>query len=289
MFQFILVPATGAPTDDPVFRTALALARPAGGHLAFLHVRLDMQHTLLAVAGTDLTGVSYDGVVDSVQHDVESRERQAHAAVAAFCAQEHVALSAVRIGAGPSASWHVDAGDEAICLAAHGRTADLTVLGRPHGEAKVDLHRLEAVLLESGRPLLVGPATAPNSVGRRIAIAWKDAPAAGRAVAAILPLLAQAESVTVLAVQEATDTAGDTDSGRRLRDALRWHNPATTLQVLPGSHLHPVDALLTTVEGDGTDLLVMGGYSHSRMREAVFGGFTRTVLYEAGLPVLIVH
>lgn len=290
MFRYILVPATGAATDDAVFRTALALGRAGGSHLAFLHVRLDMQHTLLALAGSDLGGTAYGGVADSVQHDVEARERQAHAAVAAFCTEAGLSLHAAPAGAGPSASWQVDAGDEAPCLAAHARTADVTVIGRLSDEAKrVDLQRLETVLLDSGRPLLVAPSAAPASVGRRIAIAWKDSPAAGRAVAAALPLLPHAESVTVIAVQETSDTASDGDSARRLHHTLRWHNPAAALRLLPHGHLDPVDALLTAVERDSTDLLVMGGYSHSRLREAVFGGFTRTVLYEAALPVLIVH
>lgn len=289
MFQYILVPATGARTDDPVFQAALLLTRPAGGHIAFLHVRPDMQHALLAMAGGDLTGVSYGSVVDAVEHDAETREREAHAAVAALCMRESIALSTVRAGPGPTASWHVESGDEAACLAAYARTADVTVLGRACEGETLNLHRLETVLLESGRPLLVAPSKAPGSVGRRIAIAWKDAPAAGRAVAAVLPLLAQAESVTVMAVQQATDTAGNAESGRRIRDALRWHNPGVSLQILPHSQLDPADALLTTVAGNGTDLLVMGGYSHSRVREAVFGGFTRTVLCEATLPVMIVH
>ena len=289
MFRYILVSATGAPTDEPVFRTALALARPSASHLAFLHVRLDMQHALLSMAGSDLAGSGYNGVVDSVQHEVEARERRAHESVAAFCARERVALATVPAAGAPSASWQVEAGDEPACLAAYGRVADVTVLGRAGEGQKVALHLLETVLLESGRPLLIAPETERESIGRHIAIAWRDTAEASHAVTAALPLLAHAESVTVIAVQEGPDSRANGDSGRRLRDALRWHNPATSLRILPQSKREPVEALLSAVEEDGTDLLVMGGYGHSRMREALFGGFTRSVLYAAGLPVLIAH
>lgn len=311
MFRYILVPTTGAATDAAVFRTALAIARLDAGHLDFLHVRHDMQQTMLAVAGGDLGGAGYGGVIDSVQGEVEARQARAHDAVAAFCVREQVMLGdrngrrppgqiaystreqatlvETPIGGVASASWHAEAGDEAQCLAAHGRTADLTVLGRTGDGEKVTLHLMETVLLESGRPLLIAPATARPSIGRHIAIAWKDSAAAARAVAAALPLLALAETVTIFAVQESSDTHNDSDSGTRLRNALTWHNSATILRVVARTNHDPVEALLALVEADGADLLVMGGYSHSRMREAMFGGFTRSVLLAAPLPVLLAH
>ncbi len=248
---------------------------------------------------------------NSVQDEVEARQARAHARVAAFCAREQIALTdapgckpsgpvpyctreqttlAETAAADvPSAAWHVEAGDEPQCLVAHGRTADVTVLGRARDGEKIALHVLETVLLESGRPLLIVPKVVQPSIGRHIAIAWKDTAQAARAVAAALPLLAHAESVTIVAVQESSDTHADSNSGKRLRHALRWHNPMTTLRVVPRTNHDPVEALLSVVEKDGADLLVMGGYSHSRMREAMFGGFTRRVLLAADLPVLMAH
>jgi nucleotide-binding universal stress UspA family protein len=289
MFRYILVPAGGADSDDAVFHTALAMARPDNGHLAFLHVRIDMQQAALSIAGADLGGPGYGDVIDSVQREVETRQDRAHAAVAAFCARMHLPLEEQPRATAPSASWKVEAGEELQCLPAHGRTADLTVLGRsPEGET-VALPLLETVLLESGRPLLIAPDHAPATLGRRIAIAWKDSAEAARAVAAAVPLLKRAESVSVVAVQERSDSHRDGQSGRRLRDALRWHNPATVLRLIAPSRHDPVDALLATVADEGADLLVMGGYSHSRLREAMFGGFTRSVLRAAHLAVLMAH
>ena len=72
-------------------------------------------------------------------------------------------------------------------------------------------------------------------------------------------------------------------------NALRWHNKATTVQVLGRNGRAPVEILLEGAKAAGATLLVMGGYSHSRLREVVFGGFTKRVLHGAELPVLMAH
>ena len=288
MFRYILVPASGSATHDATFSTALALARQSAGHLHFLHVRLDVQAMLITMSTGDYGGGAGLGdMLDSLQREVDVRHDSARKAVFAFCEREHVVLSDSPIGGAPSATFRVETGDEARLLAARGRTADVTVLGRAADGEAVALDLLEAALLYSGRPLLIAPAHAPRHLGRHIAIGWKDTPEAARAVSATLPLLRAADSVTVIAVQE--DGGQDDGSAARLSDALRWHNQATTLQVVPPGSADPADVLLSAAGKAGADLLVMGGYSHSRMREAVFGGVTRHVLRASALPVLMAH
>ena len=287
MFRYILVAAPGTATHDPVFSTALALARQSAGHLHFLHVRLDVQMMLVAMSSGDYGGGAGMGdVLDSLQREVDARHDIARRAVFAFCEREHVAVADSPIAGAPSASFRVETGDEGRVLAARGRTADVTVLGRASDGEAVTLDLLEAALLFSGRPLVIAPARAPQSVGRRIAIGWKDTPEAARAVAAAMPVIAAAESVTVIAVQEAREEDG---SAARLSHALLWHNQGTTLQVVAPDVGDPAEALLSAAVNAGADLLVMGGYSHSRMREAVFGGMTRHVLRASPLPVLMAH
>jgi len=288
MFRTILVPAPGGTTHDAVFRTALAMARRAAGHLQFLHVRLDIQTMLVAMSTGDYGGGAGIGdVLDSLQRDIDARHDRARKDVLAFCDREHLALADSPLAGAPSAAFRVETGDEARLLAARARTADLTVLGRAADGEAVTLDLLEAVLLYGGRPLLIAPAQPPEPIGRRIAIAWKDTPEAARAVAAATPLLAGAEAVSVFAVQEAAGQ--DSGSAARLSHALQWHNAATTLHVIPPAGTDPAEVLLASAAGMRADLLVMGGYSHSRMREAVLGGVTRHVLRAAPLPVLMAH
>ena len=78
-------------------------------------------------------------------------------------------------------------------------------------------------------------------------------------------------------------------SSENLRDALAWHNPNISLQRLQQDGRAAVETLLTAAGEAKADLLVMGGYGHSRVREVIFGGFTRSVLNAAQLPVLIAH
>ncbi len=289
MFRYILVPAPGAETHDAVFRTALAFARLSAGHLDFLHVRLDLEKLAISMSAGDFggAGAGIGTVLDSLQSDIEVRHNRAKDAVLAFCAREQVMLADTPVAGAPSATFRVETGEEALLLAAYGRTADLTVLGRARDGEAVTMDVLEAVLLDSGRPLLIAPAQPVEHIGRHIAIAWKDTPEAARAVASATPLLHAADSVTVIAVQE--DAHSKPESCERLRHALLWHNPATTLRVIPPGGEEPGEVLLATVAESSADLLVMGGYSHSRVREVVFGGFTRRVLRSAGLPVLMAH
>lgn len=288
MFRYILVPAPGTQSHDAVFRTALTLARASSGHLAFLHVHPDPQQLLIAMSAGDFGGGAGIGeFIESLQHDIEFRQDQARQAVMSFCAQNQVPLTDAVIAGAPSATFHVETGDEPQILAKYARAADVTVLGRSSEDEVVMLDVLEAVLLGSGRPLLIAPHQAPAQIGRTIAIAWKDTAEAARAIACATPLLRAADSIVVVAVTEGTHT--DTASTGRLTGFLRWQNPEVRLRTVNAGGKDPGDALLAAVAETGADLLVMGGYSHSRMREVVFGGVTRRVLRAADLPVLMAH
>ena len=78
-------------------------------------------------------------------------------------------------------------------------------------------------------------------------------------------------------------------SCERLRYALSWHNPKTTLQRLKQDERPAVETMLAAAGAVEADVLVMGGYGHSRVREVIFGGFTRRVLTGADLPILMAH
>jgi nucleotide-binding universal stress UspA family protein len=119
----------------------------------------------------------------------------------------------------------------------------------------------------------------------RIAIAWKPTPQAARAVAFAMPLLAQAKEAVILTIEE---EEGRRDEADRLAASLAWHGVRATIERLaPGPQGAP-ETLLAAATARA-ELLVMGGYGHTRLREWVFGGFTQRVLNEALLPVLIAH
>jgi nucleotide-binding universal stress UspA family protein len=141
--------------------------------------------------------------------------------------------------------------------------------------------------MDTGKPLLIAPATAPASLGRRVVIAWKDTPEAARAVSCALPFIARAEQVTIVSV--ADDAESQDPSTARLLRALLWHNKATDARSLVRGDSSAVEVLHREAASLSADLLVMGGYSHSRLRQVVFGGFTRSTLGGADIPVLMAH
>jgi nucleotide-binding universal stress UspA family protein len=102
-----------------------------------------------------------------------------------------------------------------------------------------------------------------------------------------MPFIEAAEQVKILTVGEDEKTGEATSE--RLQRSLRWHNAATAVQHLDGGGRPPVEVLLETAKSIGATLLIMGGYSHSGLREVVFGGFTQRMLAGADLPVLMAH
>jgi nucleotide-binding universal stress UspA family protein len=172
-------------------------------------------------------------------------------------------------------------------MTSYGMTCDLIVAARGiPGDDAVARSMLETLLLETGRPLLIpGRADGSPPSAERIAIAWKPTPQAARAVACAMPFLGHAKDVIVLTVEE---EEGARDEAERLLAYLAWHGvKAAAERVAPGPD-GAAETMLATA-GAAADLLVMGGFGHTRLREWVFGGFTQRVLAEAPLPVLIAH
>jgi len=290
MFRYILVPSSGLPGDEVAFATALAVARRDKGHLHFLHARMDVTTLVAAMADGGFSSGSYiEGVAERFEADAAALAATAGDMVAAHCAQAGIALGAADPSVpGVSAEFTVEAGDPAGWVARHGRFADLVVVRRPVGD-QFSIGLIETAVTSIGRPVLITGTAPITAVPDVVAIAWKDRPEAARAVAAAVPFLEQARRVVIVSVEEAASASAA--SCEALQRALRWHNPATEVLHVPARGRHAADVMVETCTGLGAGLLVMGGYSHSRLRELVFGGFTRHVLDAAGLntAVLMVH
>ena len=288
MYKYLLVPATGAADDAAVFATALLAARPFSAHLEFLHVRVDVTDIVISMSTGGLGGGgAVQGVVDKLEAEARQVEARARQGVEAFCERNAIPRSTPRPGEGLSAEFTVESGSDAQWIAEYGRFADLVVVGRAQPGREVSTEVLEAALMDTGRPLLVAPQTAPQTLLGTIVIAWKDTPEAARAVAAAVPLLERAERVVIVTVVE-EDEAREHSSDRLLR-SLRWHNPNTSVRQPGRERRKPVEVLLEEAERVQASLIVMGGYSHSRLREVVFGGFTHRILAGVDVPVLLAH
>jgi nucleotide-binding universal stress UspA family protein len=284
----VLILATGEAADAPVFATALAVARRFDSHLCFLHVRPDVRQEISSLAAPEVgVFVGVGDTMDRLERDADQRERTAERAWRELCAREGIAIRSAPPAVGLSAEWQSEIGAESAWIAAYGRVADLIVVGRARTGRGVAMEVLEAALMDTGRPVLIAPSEVAASVGRIVTIAWKDTPEAASAVAAARGFIREAERVVIMTVEEEPDS--DDHSGKRLQRALRWYNPRVLLRRLTREPRAPVETLLEAAVRVESDLLVMGGYGHTRLREAVFGGFTRRVLEHAALPVLMSH
>jgi nucleotide-binding universal stress UspA family protein len=290
MPRIILLPISGSPADAEVFATALTLGRAFDAHFVALHVRPDVRRDVASLAASDggmASGI--DGMISRMEADADTREKAASDAWHAFCAQNDIAAADTPADKGMTGEWASEIGTEADWLAEYGRASDLIVVGRGEEEWGPDYVLMEAALMDTGKPVVIAPkasAVPLMPLNGVVGIAWKDTREAAGAVRAALPFIRAAGHVTVFVVTE--DDEGD-KSHLRLVRMLRWHNANVTIQALREHSRPPVDVLLDAAMQANCGLLVMGGYGHTRLREAVFGGFTRAVLRSATLPVLMAH
>jgi len=172
----------------------------------------------------------------------------------------------------------------------HAYYADLVVIARPEsaGQTAGPPGLAESLVLSSGRPIIVFPPRDKVSGVRRILVGWNATRESIRAVADAMPLLVRAEAVEVLVVDHQRRPEGHgQEPGADIARHLTHHGAKVEVRRLPSEGKDVGRLLLSQATAFGADLLVMGAYGHTHLREWMFGGVTRTVLYEAGLPVLM--
>jgi nucleotide-binding universal stress UspA family protein len=196
---------------------------------------------------------------------------------------------------GLSAEWRVVAeGGAQADAALHARYVDLTILGQldpDRGDVELIRPRPEQVTLASGRPILVVPYAGQfATVGRRVLIGWNASREATRAVNDAMPLLMGADIVTVLTIdaREGPDAHGELP-GADISLHLARHGVKAEIERTVSAGIGPGEVLLSRAADLGADLLVIGAYGHSRVRELLLGGATRSILQSMTLPVLMSH
>jgi nucleotide-binding universal stress UspA family protein len=195
---------------------------------------------------------------------------------------------------GLSTEWRAVAEGEEADPALHARYSDLTILGQrdpDSDEMALIRPRPERVTLASGRPILVVPYAGHFEViGKCVLVAWDASREAARAVADAMPLLAAADAVTVLAVdpQPGPDGHGEIP-GADIALHLARHDVKAQIERTVSADVPIGELLLSRAADFGADLLVMGAYGHSRVRELLLGGATRSILASMTIPVLMSH
>ena len=183
--------------------------------------------------------------------------------------------------------------DETVAL--HARYADLTVLGQPNyhefGTSAARNAVVTGTLMSSGRPVLTIPYAGDFPViGDRVLVAWNAGREATRAVNDALPLLEKASAVTILAINPRDGIHGHGEvPAADIALHLARHGVRAEAAHTTAADIGDGDALLSYASDIGADLIVAGGYGHSRARELVFGGVTRSLLRSMTVPVFLSH
>jgi nucleotide-binding universal stress UspA family protein len=195
--------------------------------------------------------------------------------------------------AGIMTEWRERDGDLLEIAVRHARYADMTIVGQadPEGGDRSIRELPEHLLLGVGRPILVVPYVGTfQTVGERVLVAWNASRAATRAVNDALPILQKATKVTVLTVNPQGGVSGEGDvPGADLALHLSRHGVKAEASWTKTDDIRVAAMLLSRASDLQADLIVMGGYGHSRMRETVLGGSTKEIFQIMTVPTLMSH
>ncbi len=279
----ILVPFEESDVVDSVLGCAALAGQRFGSYIEGVYV----QPALPAIASADGFGVVTPAFVEKYEQEDRARIQQAEAYFNNFMGERGVSGAEPSTPSGQASAVWQNVGPSEDYVGHRGRLFDLIVVGRPvHGATTPTMHTLEAALFESGRPLLIAPPTAPSTLGETVVIAWNGSTETARTISFALPFLVQAKKVVVVSVAEAmVPGPSGADVARHLgRNGIE----ATTVDT--GVNKRSLgEAMLAEAAAQGADLIVKGAYTHSRLRQMIFGGATSYILAYTEVPVFMSH
>jgi nucleotide-binding universal stress UspA family protein len=281
----LLLPLTGTAAGEAALTTSLMIARLWNAHVLALHVRVDSRD-VAPLAGEGLSGAMIEEMMSATEKESSERAYAVRSMFERFVARHDVVVSEARPGAGhATAAFAAVTGREEDIVAQQARLADLTVV--PHPDAGEDVSSsdaLHAVLFDSGRPVLISPQVAPPTIGTRVCLAWNGTAESASSALAALPWMQQAEAVRILSA-EGYQRRGP--GAPELGAYLALHDIQADVEMFQSVGNSVGAGLLAAARRFECDLLSMGAYSHSRLRQLILGGVTRHVLEHANLPVMM--
>jgi nucleotide-binding universal stress UspA family protein len=287
MITNILAYVDGRGSEESAAEAAFQLAIRHEAHVEGLHVRVDARDFMTkapvysGVESLEKYTESFDREADQLEKratNAFTQVRERHGVI-----EQETASPVTR----PTAHLAVVVGQPTRIVCESARVSDVCVIGRAsYGRDNPTAPVIEAALFDSGRPALITPPHPTKSVGGDIVIAWNRSAAAARALNAAMPLFDKADSIRLVYV-DTRAKAGP--SAEEAAAYVERHGFAVDVKTIPPHSQGVGSSLLRYTHAQNSNLLVMGAYSHSRLREVVLGGVTRHILQNATIPVLMVH
>jgi nucleotide-binding universal stress UspA family protein len=273
----ILIPTEKSDLMNATLETALLFAKRFGSYVEGFALRAAISDFVAA-----------DLIVADAWAVAETRDAEL-AKEARTLFESFMQAHGVPLGESDGVSYGWTEADTArdAFVGSYGRVFDLIVFGRPGSyPAGSSMAAVEAALFESGRPILIAPPTAPTKLGDNIVIAWNRSTETARCTAFAMPLLHQAQKVTVLTVTGALVPGPE---GEELARCLRRNGIAADAITVEATNKNAGEVILQKSRELGCDLLIKGAYTQSRLRQMIFGGATSHILAKTTLPVFMAH
>jgi nucleotide-binding universal stress UspA family protein len=259
-------------------------------------VRLDIACRLAKLSDAHLIGLHALTVVKlpsyaMVEGGVQVREFHERMLSESAVAAEAMFKQAVKATGVEKVEWRKSRRDAVESVPVHGRYADVLVIGQPNetDASGVEPDFAERLLLSAGRPALVIPYAGDfPAVGTRVLVAWNASREATRALTDAIPILREAKQVDVIAFNPKDAPHGEVP-GADIGLYLARHGIKVSVSQQTADDVDVGNQLLSRAADLDSDLIVMGAYGHSRMKELILGGATRTVLNSMTVPVLMSH
>jgi nucleotide-binding universal stress UspA family protein len=269
----ILIPLSDTSGMPAMVRCAAEVGRKFGSILEGAYMRAEPS----VILASDDTGATTPALIESFEREDAARADRLQQQFLATCRELGV----------DGTAFVTEIGGVGGGLGGYGRLFDLIVVGRPGREAdSPPMTTLETALFDTGRVLLIAAPDGPATVGQNAVIAWNGSSETARTIALSMPLLKKAQQVTVVTVD--TGVVTGPDGGGVITYLERNGIKADRDDVAAGSR-GAGEAMLDEAQKLGSDLLVKGGYTRSRLRQTIFGGPTSHILANAQMPVIMAH
>ncbi len=278
----LLVPFHGSDTNQTALKMAHLVAARFGSYVEGLFVL--QPPPIIAGEGITIPGEYLTQLAEEGRRLAnEARERFER-----FMKERNVPFGDItKVSDTASANWREMEGLESQVIGEYGRLFDLIVVGCATQPSSADRNAIcEAALFESGRPVMVSAEHTPATLGKTIVVAWNGSTETARTIALGMPLLQTAEKVVVLTVQGGTVPGPEAEQVTR---HLVRNNVNAQTQIVELESRTVGEAILEETDRAGADLLLKGAFTHSRLRQLIFGGATQHILSNPKVPVFMAH